>query len=296
MIHKLYATYNLPFSHELCHLYEHLIHQRFAQALKEHGMHRAVVGYVNATTAESSIFFDTGFYTATIAALWESTLADQQPFSKAAIQTAICHIETELKAIASISDEATLVQQLANCHALFQQSSHKLNPATTPAAAPLQFTPRPDSFTDISLTIESPDASNKMTAAFFCLATVLIDIVYDACIKQMPLYPQSASDVIAYKDGTAVTQTYSIHSSDDWHAIAAAAEHSLHSFDASAHTSLIAAIAELFRSHPFYTAAPIDFYQKTLTPANANYLASTVTTSTLQKILRTATVHIQKME
>ena len=35
MIHKLYSTYDLPANHEVCHLFKHLVIQRFLRAAEK---------------------------------------------------------------------------------------------------------------------------------------------------------------------------------------------------------------------------------------------------------------------
>lgn len=53
-------------------------------------------------------------------------------------------------------------------------------------------------------------------------------------------------------------------------------------------------IAELFRTHPSYTAAPLYFYRKTEIPADCESLASSITPDRLQRILHQAKISINE--
>ena len=250
---------------------------------------RSFIGFIDATTSESSVFFDTGFHDANIARLFESILTDRQPFDEQLVKQTIKHIETEMKSVAHVQKMIALTSQLSACQTAFCGVDSQAK-TSSPAKSPLKFRSDPESFTDVAITIEILDASNEMTAAFFCLANVLADLVYEANFDLLPMYPTSPSQFIAYQDGSAITQTYSVHLSENWQNIADIAKNYLRSFDVSKHTGSLADIAELFRTHPSYTAAPLDFYQKTEIPADCESLASSITPDRLQRILHQAKI------
>lgn len=293
MIHKLYAAYDLPFSHDVCHLFEHLANRRFALELAKRGESRAFIGFIDATTSGSSVFFDTRFHDANIARLFESVLSDRQPFDEQMVNQAIKHIETEMKSIAHVQKMTALTNQLSACQAAFCGVDSQAK-TSSPAKSPLKFQSGPKSFIDVAITTEILDASDEMTAAFFCLANVLADLIYEANFDLLPMCPTSPSQFTAYQDGSAITQIYSVHSSKNWQNIADTAENYLRSFDISKHAGSLASIAELFRTHPSYTAAPLYFYRKTEIPADCESLASSITPDRLQKILRQAKISVNE--
>lgn len=294
MIHKLYTAYDLPFSHDVCHLFEHLVNRRFARELAKRGESRAFVGFIDATTSESSVFFDTGFHDANIAGLFESILTDRQPFDEQIVSQAIKHIETETKSIAHVQKMTALTSQLSACQAVFcgVDNQAKTSPSTK---SPLKFRSDPKSFADVAITIEIAGTDSEITAAFFCLTNVLADLVYEANFDLLPMYPTSPSQFTAYQDGSAITQSYSVHSSDNWQNIADTTKNYLRSVDVSKHAKRLANIAELFRTHPSYTAAPLYFYQKTVIPADCESLASSITPDRLQRILRQAKISVNEV-
>ena len=53
MIHKLYSAYDLPASHDTCHLFEHLIIRRFLKETEKVGGNRAFVGELDGATSEN---------------------------------------------------------------------------------------------------------------------------------------------------------------------------------------------------------------------------------------------------
>lgn len=294
MTHDLHSAYNLPADHDVCHLFEHLIIRRFLQSLKKSGSERAFVGSLDGTTAGSSVFFASAFFDHKYASLFAKTIANLAPFDRAMIYESIAHIEAEMKSSITIWDEPELHKQLAACQKAFaNHRSTKLKRNTELIKnQPLEIDYQPEDFIDIVLTIEVPDASDQTTAAFFCMHPLLLDLVRSACFDQAPVYPSSRGEFTAYQDGNATSQTYTIKKSFSWKTIGKAAQNYLRSFNAAPHASSLAHLAEAFISDPYYTAAPVYFYQKTMTPYTKDDLANAITVANLQAILTQAEVTI----
>ena len=294
MTHGLHSAYNLPADHNVCHLFEHLIIRRFLQSLKKSGSERAFVGSLDGTTAGSSVFFASAFFDHKYTSLFAKTIANLTPFDRAMIYESIAHIEAEMKSSITVWDEPELRKQLADCQKAFaNRRSTKLKRNTELIKnPPLEIDYQPEDFIDIVLTIEAPDASDQTTAAFFCMYPLLLDLVRSVCFDQAPVYPSSRGEFTAYQDGSATSQTYTIKKSFDWKTIGEAAQNYLRSFDAAPHASSLAHLAEAFISDPHYTAAPVYFYQKTMTPYTKNDLAGAITTANLQTILNQAEVTV----
>ena len=153
MTHGLYSAYNLPANHDVCHLFEHLIIRRFLRAVEESGGERAFIGGVYGTTSESSVFFDTAFFTYESVTLFEKVIADTAPFDLPIIHESIAHIEAEMKSSITIWNEPELRKQLAACQKVFaDHRSIRLKRNTEPIKnPPLEIDYQPEDFIDIYL-------------------------------------------------------------------------------------------------------------------------------------------------
>lgn len=294
MIHKLYSAYNLPADHDVCHLFEHLVIRRFLRAVEKSGNERAFIGELHGTTSESSVFFDAAFFTRESIALFEKVIADMRPFDLSMIREPVAHIEAEMKSSVVIWDETELFRQLARCQKAFTgRRSARLGKITEPAAnPPLEIDYQPEDFINITLTIEIPDASTQVTAAFFCMYPILLDLVRSACFDRAPVYPSSRDEFTAYHDGNSVSQAYTVKKSFDWQNAGKTAQSYLQAFDITPHASRLKDLAEAFTTDPFYNSAPIYFYQKTATPFTKEDLAKSITVANLQVILQQVVVNV----
>ena len=155
---------------------------------------------------------------------------------------------------------------------------------------------QPEDFIDIILTIEIPDASTQVTAAFFCMYPILLDLVRSICFDRAPVYPSSHSEFTAYHDGNSVSQAYTVKKSFDWQNAGKTAQSYLQAFDITPHASRLKDLAEAFTTDPFYNSAPIYFYQKTTTPFTKDDLANSITDTNLQTILRQVAVTVSAID
>ena len=298
MIHKLYSAYDLPFDHDTCHLFEHLVIRRFLRMVEKSGNERAFIGELHGTTSESSVFFDVAFFTGESITLFEKVIADVKPFDLSMINESVAHIEAEMKASVVIWDKAELYKQLARCQKAFARCrSARPGEITEPAASPpLEVDYQPEDFIDITLTIEIPDASGQATAAFFCMYPILLDLVRSACFDRAPVYPSSRDEFTTYYDGNSVSQTYTVKKSFDWQNAGKTAQNYLRTFDPAPHASRLNNLAEAFTTDPFYNSAPIYFYQKTAAPFTKDDLAKTVTAANLQAMLQRVGVDVSTID
>lgn len=298
MIHKLYSAYDLPADHDVCHLFEHLVIRRFLRAVEKSGNERAFIGELHGTTSESSVFFDVVLFTRESITLFEKAIADAKPFDLSMIHESIAHIEAEMKSSVVIWDEKELCKQLARCQKAFaRRRSARPGEITEPATnPPLEIDCQPEDFIDITLMIEIPDASDTITAAFFCMYPILLDLVRSACFDLAPVYPSSHSEFTAYHDGNSVSQTYTVKKSFDWQSASKAAQSYLQAFDVTPHASRLNDLAKAFKTDPSYISAPIYFYQQTAAPFTKDDLAKTVTSANLRAILQRAGVTVSTID
>ena len=217
-----------------------------------------------------------------------------RPFDLSMIREPVAHIEAEMKSSVVIWDETELFRQLARCQKAFTgRRSARLGKITEPAAnPPLEIDYQPEDFINITLTIEIPDASTQVTAAFFCMYPILLDLVRSACFDRAPVYPSSRDEFTAYHDGNSVSQAYTVKKSFDWQNAGKTAQSYLQAFDITPHASRLKDLAEAFTTDPFYNSAPIYFYQKTATPFTKEDLAKSITVANLQVILQQVVVNV----
>ena len=298
MIHKLYSAYNLPADHDVCHLFEHLVIRRFLQMAEKSDNKRAFIGELRGTTSESSVFFDVAFFTSDSITLFEKVITNTQPFETSMIYESVAHIEAEMKSSVVVWDENELRRQLVSCQEAFAGcQSVRLDKITKLVKdSPLEIEHQPEDFMDITLTIEIADTSEQMTAAFFCMYPILLDLVRSACFDQAPVYPSSHDEFIAYYDGNAASQIYTVKKSFDWQRTAKEAQDCLRTFDPTPYSNRLDELAEAFKADPFYNSSPIYFYQKTAMPLTKHDLAKTITAANLQVILQQTVVSIEHHE
>lgn len=288
MITHLYSFYDLPFDHDVCHVYEHLVLQRFLVLLEKHGLCRAFVGDVHGQTIESTIFFELEVYTAHTKQLFETALTETKPFSQATIQRVLRHIEAEMQATIVV-DQLTLDTQLT---ALAKHINGAVQTSTITPPSPLSITESPHVFDNITLSIEVPDASDDATRAFFCFYPALLDIARDG-LQNLAIYPAQSGTFTAYYDGNAVTQQFTAKKNVS-SSLAALVENALHTFPVHQHHHAIAHMAKVFATDPTYFSIPLHFYETTNTQATREMLTRSITPAHLHTILSTATVTVSK--
>lgn len=289
MITRLYSFYDLPFDHDVCHVYEHLVLQRFLALLENHGLCRAFVGNVHGQTIESTIFFELEVYTAYTKQLFETALAETKPFSQATIQRVLGHIEAEMQATIVVDQSALDIQLTA----LAKYINGAMQTSTIIPPRPLSITESPRVFDNITLSIEVPDASDDATRAFFCFYPALLDIARDG-LQDLAIYPTKSGTFTAYYDGNAVAQQFTVKKNVP-SSLTALVEHILRTFPVHQHHHAIAHMAKVFATDPTYFSIPLHFYETTNTQATREMLARSITPAHLHTILNTATVTVSRL-
>ena len=285
MIHKLYSAYDLPADHDTCHLFKHLIIRRFLKETEKAGGNRAFTGELDGTTSESSVFFTSALFTSESNTLFEKTINDITPFEASLIQQSISHIEAEMQSNIDIADMTLLQEQLALCQKYFIDSQKTTPSNSHPKSKifPLKISHSPKDFTDVKIA----DASDELTAAFFCTYPILLDLVRDICFDKISSYPSSPGKFIAYYDGNYTSQTYTVKNTDLARLSSSETIQTyLQNFNISSHATDLKNLAEAFTSDPFYISVPIYFYQQTATPLARNDLAKTINVANMNTILK----------
>ena len=288
MIIHLYSFYDLPFDHDVCHVYEHLVLQRFLALLENHGLCRAFVGNVHGQTIESTIFFELEVYTAHSKQLFETALKETKPLSPTVIRRVLGYIEAEMQATIVVDQPALDIQLTA----LAKHINGATQTSTTTPPSPLSITESPHVFDNITLSIEVPDASDDATRAFFCFCPTLLDIARDG-LQDLAIYPAKSGTFTAYYDGNAVVQQFTVKKNIS-SSLTALVEHTLRTFPVHQHHHAIAHMAKVFATDPTYFSIPLHFYETTNTQATREMLARSITPTHLHTILSTATVTVSK--
>ena len=285
MIHKLYSAYDLPADHDTCHLFKHLIIRRFLKETEKAGGNRAFTGELDGTTSESSVFFTSALFTSESNTLFEKIINDIAPFEMPLIQQSISHIEAEMQSNIDIADMTLLQEQLALCQKYFIDSQKTTPSNSHPKSKifPLKISHSPKDFTDVKIA----DASDELTAAFFCTYPILLELVRGICFDKISSYPSSPGKFIAYYDGNYTSQTYTVKNTDLARLSSSETIQTyLQNFDISSHATDLRNLAEAFTSDPFYISVPIYFYQQTATPLSRNDLAKTINVANMSAILK----------
>ena len=285
---KLYAFYDLPFSHDVCHLFEHIVIRQFLLSLRAAGRSRAFIGNVDGNTVESTIFFHAELCTDEDIALFEQSLYTEQfSINQRIVAESLAHVEAELVAIVNVQNDALLMDQLAACQRIVGGATG----AHVSADDPFIIAERPELFDTAALTIETSDASDEATRSFFCFYPALLDIARDSAFDAAAAYPQQNGVFTAYQDGNVVLQQFTVKKPFDCRAAEKRIAHHFH--EARVTNEMLEPLVRIFKTHPAYTATPMYFYEKTLTRTTRDELAQSITPQAFHGIAKSAYISIQ---
>ena len=285
---KLYAFYDLPFSHDVCHLFEHIVIRRFLLSLRAAGRSRAFIGKVDGNTVESTIFFHAELYSAEDIALFEQSLyAEQSSINQRIVAESLAHIEAELMTVVNVQSDALLMSQLAACQRIVGGATG----AHVSADDPLIIAESPKLFDTAVLAIETSDASDEATRSFFCFYPALLDIARDSAFDAAAAYPQRNGIFTAYQDGNVVLQQFTVKKPFDCRAAKKRIAHHFHEVRIT--NEMLEPLVRVFKTHPAYTAVPMYFYEKALTRTTCNELARSITQHAFRGITKSAHVSVR---
>lgn len=287
---KLYAFYDLPFSHDVYHLFEHIVIRQFLLSLRAAGRSRAFIGNVDGNTVESTIFFHVELYSAEDIVLFERSLyAEQSSINQHIVAESLAHVEAELVAIVNVQNDALLMDQLAACQRIVGGATG----AHVSADDPFIIAERPELFDTAALTIETSDASDEATRSFFCFYPALLDIARDSAFDAAAAYPQQNGVFTAYQDGNVVLQQFTVKKPFDFRAAEKRIAHHFH--EARVTNEMLELLVRVLKTHPAYTAVPMYFYEKTLTRTTRDELAQSITPQAFHDIAKSARISIQPL-
>lgn len=295
MITKLYASYDLPFDHDVCHLFEHIVLQEFLGKLRIHGYDRPSFGWTHGQTVDSTIFFELGVYRLETVKIFEECLAASTEFSDAAIARSVAHIEAEMRSEITIKDKKLLLRQLQELALRFGQPDG--GGATLLSESSLKVVEKPSLFREIVIMIALQKVSLETRKAFMCLYPVLLDIVQDAAIGIEAAYPVGISvlETDDRMDGIGIAQKYSVKKSVDLAALEDATRTYVRNYDAAKYMKYIGEYQKSFANDSQYNFAPIRFYYETGIKTTREELAQLITPERLQEIFDKTLVRVEPL-
>ncbi|MDO4780901.1 MAG: hypothetical protein Q4A34_00705 [Candidatus Saccharibacteria bacterium] len=280
MIRKLYSFYDLPFNHDMCHVFEHLVLRTFLLAAREAGNHRAFIGAVNGQTLGSSIFFTIEVHDESTRHLFERILTTPRLFSEDVIKQSIRHIEAETLSTIRIADTAQLYKDLLAMHHYINGNNRVMRDESQ-----LSVSHTPGLFQRMIVSAEITDTSDHMTKIFYALYPVIMDIIRDVYFDTISSYPTGASSFTAYLDGTVAVQEYVIRELPDEKAAPDTITRALRDFDSHFYAPHIAQLANSFRRDATFTFLPLYCYEKTEVRTSIEELANLITSQHLRSLM-----------
>lgn len=288
---KLYSFYDLPYDHDICHLFEHVVIQQFSLELQKHGYERAFFGSLHGQTIDSSMFFDLNVYNEEIMRLFEKTIHESHRFSDEMISQSIKHIEAEICSQIMVTDRSLLKKQLQ--HIL--SKNHPNNQGALLENS-LEIKETPKLFHDVAVIINVYYISEDVRKAFLCLYPVLLDLIRDAALDDESAYPTGVSALAVKDEGIGIAQRYRIAKDVDLDQLTKATTVYLRQFDTARRAQNIAQFKKSFRRAEVYRASPIRFYEETNIETTQEELANLITVKNLDDILQKMTVEIRSVK
>lgn len=288
MIAKLYQFYDLPYDHDTCHLFEHVVIREFLFELRQHGYSRAFFGKLHGNTIDSTIFFELSVYSEDIVRLFEDCLATPRRFTDTVIKQSIAHIEAEMRAEVVVADRKLLDQQLHSLSAITSSSDEGIV-SSDPA---LRIIDKPKLFREIAVIVNVYGVSAEVRKAFLCLYLPLFDMIRDAAIDSDAAYPGGFSSLATKDGGIGIAQRFIVKKSVDLVAIQEATDKYMRYLDLSSQADYLDTYRNSFKSDPQYNAAPIQFYDETGIEATREEIAELATFDRMNEIIHSMSIRV----
>lgn len=208
MTTSLHSFYDLPASHNVCHLYEHIVIGQFSDMLKSSGLHRAFFGRLNGQTIDSTVFFDVGAFSAGGAVLFSEYLARSKDFSSLDIKRAIAHIEAETRTDIKITNMSGLKEQLVAIDGVIIGGKDVAAAQGVTHTEFMSECDNPDSFCEVVFLLNVFDLSPEDKKAFLCLRLPLLDIVRDIATVDRAAYPAGVSPIAVHESQNGLGMGY----------------------------------------------------------------------------------------
>lgn len=289
MIRNLYSFYALPFDHDMCHLFEHLVLRTFLLTARKTGNHRAFIGAVNGQTISSSIFFTIEVHDESTKRLFERVLTTPRLFSKDVIKQSIRHIEAETLSTIHITDIGRLRDALLTIYRYINGD----NMGVIHNESQLSIIRTPNLFQRIVVSAETTDTSDHMTKIFYALYPIIMDIIRDVYFDTISAYPTGTSSFTAYLDGTVAAQEYVVRELPDEKSAPDIITRALRDLDPYSYAPHISQLANSLRTDATFAFLPLYCYEKTEAQTSTEELATLITPQHLRTLTDTLRVSIK---
>lgn len=179
---------------DVAHLFEHLVINDFFEAVSEHGINPALIGWIRADTFEDRIFIDCGFYQSEVANLFQEYIDDLPLFSEENISIGLKVMEAEDKVAVAILDKQMLNKNI------FELSQIRWNADEQKAAVGskselLQSRRAASKFRDITIGVYAEDLTKNEQILFLRFEVLLADIVIHMLRTNFHVYSRGSSPV-----------------------------------------------------------------------------------------------------
>ena len=286
----LYTFYDLPYGHDVCHLFEHILLDNFMAILKENGYERATFGWLDGETVGSSLFFNLCTYDTQSLALFESTLSNPLEIDEAVIQRCLRHISAEMKARITVTDMELLKEQLRDISAHMQS---KTAPHTTEIDSPLRITPAKGSFKGIAIILDLTDADTDLKKSFLFFRDSILDIVKDALPQDIAMYATATSPFDAHLNHLMTAQRYTVSKDVSIDELQASIENRIRTYAHKEINSIrLTPFLDAFKERAWLNGAIANFYKNTGIQTTHDELVHLASAETLQAILQKLTVKV----
>ena len=265
MIHtKLLTIDTTAWPLETAHVLEHWWIDEYQRYLTEQGVAVELSGWFSGSTFEDRIFIETGFYSKTVAALFDTfTTLPLQP-KLDYIEHAITTVECEEKRQFNAQDKELLSCQIMSLHSKRLKWSRHLPqlaelfiPSSKPAAK---------HFRDTSVLITAKKLDDNQQKVFLRLRPIIGDILLGYLEEKFRAYPLGMSDVVKTpgSDEIGLITAYTIpRIPGSLKDIAVAIENLFKTYRVEKHADDFKAHFDGFAAEPLWADAPAEYYRNT---------------------------------
>lgn len=288
MITKLYSFYETPFSHDVCHIFEHIVLRSFLYELKKNNYNRTFFGWLRGQTIDSTLFFDFGAYSEEVAQLFDNHLSTLGDFDTDLISQSIAHVEAEMECEIEIIDKPLLMTQFEQLSDIVKNKSTK----SVSSKDPLKVKYLPGNFQEIAIVVNVFTQSESTKKAFLVLYPAVIDFIRDVALDQEAVYPTGKSALAINDDGIGIAWRFNAKKSVNIEELESATLECLQNFKATSNVKNMKNYQAYFSSNPLTNTALIEFYEQTNLKATLEELSELIAVQPLKEIMDNMTVRI----
>lgn len=248
-------------------------------------------GWLRGQTTDSSIFFDMGAYSDTVAVLFEKHIKTMDVFDMHTISQSIAHIEAEMESIVMIEDKALLLSQ-------FEQLSNILNDAsinTIETKSPLSIRRKASQFQNVAILVNVFSNSEAVKKSFLALHAGLLDLIREAAVDNFSAYPTGRSAIAANEDGVGIAWRFTMKKSVDIKNLEKITNTYLRNLNISDYVKGIDEYRSFFNQDTSVNSALISFYEQTGIQSTREELSELITEESFSNVIDSTIVRFSQL-